>query len=89
MLPVSVKLLNKALACLTLIYCSHLTAIKSQAQDGNEQSAKASNSSSAPDKFESLSKERKEFVLLTNAPRPNEAVVSFLKKNLLPVAMVN
>ena len=60
MLPVSVKLLNKALACLTLIYCSHLTAIKSQAQDGTEQSAKASNSSSAPDKFESLSKERKE-----------------------------
>ncbi len=31
--------------------------------------------------LENLSKERKEFVLLTNAPRPNEVVVSFLKKN--------
>ena len=30
--------------------------------------------------LENLSKERKEFVLLTNAPRPNEVVVSFLKK---------
>ena len=31
--------------------------------------------------LENLSKEKKEFVLLTNAPRPNYVVVNFLKKN--------
>ena len=30
--------------------------------------------------LENLSKKRKEFVLLTNAPRPNYVVVNFLKK---------
>ena len=32
------------------------------------------------DVLENLSKKRKEFVLLTNAPRPNYVVVNFLKK---------
>ena len=31
--------------------------------------------------LENLKKSNKEFVLLTNAPRPNSTVIDFLKKN--------
>ena len=60
MLPISAKLLNKALACFTLIYCSHLSVIKSSAQDETSPKAKANESTSAKVKFDSLSQEQKQ-----------------------------
>ena len=60
MLPISAKLLNKALACFTLIYCSHLSVIKSSAQDEASSDAKTNESTSAKIKFDSLSQEQKQ-----------------------------